>query len=664
MVSGPGEISVTEVRNALRCPRVFALGRMRGQQVAFPLGASSLGSAFHRIVETAARTAGDPPERLRRLEAGARREVTAEAVAAWLLALLVRELEHAPAYCSMPAEVDDLAEALRQLASYLAERTEQTGQAPAQALERFFAEVERPVAATIATANGDVVLRGRIDALHAPADGALEVVEYKLTDETNDEVDRAQVALYRHLLAEAEGLDTAPVILRFNPGLSFTRIEPATADRLVQGTLLPLLGRMSQWLEGNERPPATERADLCPACPVRSACRETYSEWLPVRDQPPSGATRPRPQPAGALEPNVTESTTVPPEPDDSAGREEAEHLKDRIVDILRRQSAPATVPKEPIVGPRLVSVEINAARGGVRRVDKAAEDVIHQLESEDGYKAEYVKQRGLRMFRVERTEPRQVSLPGLIAKQSRWLAERPGRFVLGEGIDGSVVTGDLSEPSSCHLLVGGMTGSGKSVLLRAITASLAQLHGPSSIRFTLVDPKRVSFGSFQARMAAHLAHPLCFEVEEVLEVLSSLVDEMEDRYRLFADEHVQDIGELNEGRTDEEVLPRHVLVVDEFQDLVVTKATREPFVEAVMKLGAKARAAGIHLVLATQRPDRETVPGPIKANLPGKIGLRVQDGVNSRIVLGRKGAESLLGKGDLLADLGRDVVRAQAPLA
>ena len=191
-MSGPGELSVTEVRNALRCPRVFALGRMRGQQVAFPLGASSLGSAFHRIVETAARTASDLPEDLRQLDTEAGREATAKAVAAWLLALLVRELEHTPAYCSMPAEVDDLAEALRQLAGYLAERIDKTQEPPAAALARFFSDVERPVAATVATEDGDVVLRGRIDALHAPADGDLEVVEYKLTDEANDEVDRAQ----------------------------------------------------------------------------------------------------------------------------------------------------------------------------------------------------------------------------------------------------------------------------------------------------------------------------------------------------------------------------------------------------------------------------------------------------------------------------------------
>jgi S-DNA-T family DNA segregation ATPase FtsK/SpoIIIE len=104
--------------------------------------------------------------------------------------------------------------------------------------------------------------------------------------------------------------------------------------------------------------------------------------------------------------------------------------------------------------------------------------------------------------------------------------------------------------------------------------------------------------------------------------------------------------------------------VVDEFQDLLADKATRQAFLDGVKRLGAKARAAGIHLVCATQRPDKSTVPGEIKANLNGRIALRVQAQVNSRIILDRGGAELLLGKGDLLADLGHGVVRAQAPMA
>jgi S-DNA-T family DNA segregation ATPase FtsK/SpoIIIE len=135
----------------------------------------------------------------------------------------------------------------------------------------------------------------------------------------------------------------------------------------------------------------------------------------------------------------------------------------------------------------------------------------------------------------------------------------------------------------------------------------------------------------------------------------------MEARYTLFEKARVQDVHDYNEGAW--EPLPRRVVVVDEFADLLVDKSTTQAFLDAVKRLGAKARAAGIHLVCATQRPDRTAVPGAIKANLGGKIALKVQAQVNSRIILDQAGAEHLLGRGDLLADLGHGVVRAQAPL-
>jgi S-DNA-T family DNA segregation ATPase FtsK/SpoIIIE len=137
----------------------------------------------------------------------------------------------------------------------------------------------------------------------------------------------------------------------------------------------------------------------------------------------------------------------------------------------------------------------------------------------------------------------------------------------------------------------------------------------------------------------------------------------MEERYKLFEAAQVMDIEEYNEQARQSERLNRRVLVIDEFQDLFTDKASSQAFFAGVRRLGAKARAAGVHLILATQRPDRETVPPIIKSNLGGKIALQVASQTNSRIILDQGGAERLLGKGDLLASLGRGVVRAQAPL-
>src|SRR5690606_11994380 len=153
------------------------------------------------------------------------------------------------------------------------------------------------------------------------------------------------------------------------------------------------------------------------------------------------------------------------------------------------------------------------------------------------------------------------------------------------------------------------------------------------------------------------------YEVEDTVPILERLIDLMEERYRLFEAAKVADVGDYNEQASDRsEHLERRVLVIDEFQDLVADKASKEAFFAAIKRLGAKARAAGIHMILATQRPDAATVPGIIKANLGGKIALKVASSTNSRIILDQRGAETLFGKGDLLADLGRGPVRAQAP--
>ncbi len=303
--------------------------------------------------------------------------------------------------------------------------------------------------------------------------------------------------------------------------------------------------------------------------------------------------------------------------------------------------------------------------RGSVRVLDGAAADVEHRLESEHGLRAKYQRREGRRFFVIGRRTPRKVYLTALLSESKAFLAERPGRFILGQRPTGETLCGDFADASSAHLLVAGATGSGKSVLLRSMVASMLQYHPPSAIRFVLVDPKRVTFNaqSFQAAVSAHLDGPTRYDVDDAIPVVEQLVDRMNERYALFEKNLVSDLDEYNEKVDVAERLHRVVVIVDEFQDLTADKASAKPFFAAVQRLGSKARAAGVHLVLATQRPDRETVPGLLKANLTGKVALRVDSGVNSRIVLNEVGAEKLLGKGDMLVNLGNGLIRAQAPL-
>lgn len=658
-------LTVTEIRNALRCPRVFALGRARGQTVLFPIGASGMGAVFHRLVAAFAR---EPDlSRLARLPVGAPVDEVARTLAGSLLRLLAAELARSPGYASMPAEVDDLAEALREFARHVAGAGAAGQVVPAEAIARFLAGAELGLELEVDHGAGSIRLTGRIDALHVPPGGAVEVVEYKLTDESSEELDRAQVALYRFLLARARALDAAPVILRFRPGLTVTRLPAGEADQLVAGRLIPLMADMAHWADDVKSAPATDRRDLCPSCPVRAACLETYPEPLAARDEPPAGAAHPRPDPAGYLHEAPAAASAAPPAraagPEDRAAQADADRARQLILDILKRQGVSHPTAPPPLVGARLVQIEISVSRGSVTAVERAASDVEHRLAADHQLSAHFSKKGALRVFTLPRAHPRLVRLADLLAASADYLAARPGRFVLGETIDGGPLTGDLADPGSCHLLVGGVTGSGKSVLLRAIAAGLVHFHSPAAINLTLVDPKRVSFGRLAAGLAAHLHRPLVHSSDEAVPILIELIEEMELRYGLFDGARVQDIDEYNECHADSERLVRRVVIIDEFQDLVTHKPTRDVFLDAIQRLGAKARAAGIHLVLSTQRPTRDAIPTSIKANLPGKIALKVTSAGESRVILEGRGAEQLLGEGDLLADLGHSAIRAQAPI-
>ncbi len=651
-------LSVTEVRNALRCPRIFALGRLKRAAVAFPIGSSCLGASFHRLVDRFAKTIDAPAARFAALPKGSPIDAVEAELRAWLLGLLGDELEANAALATMPGEVDDLAQALRELARHFAGRLARFDGPPASALRRLVQDSERPL--EIAVEDG-VIIRGKLDALYGDPDGSLEVIEYKLTDEANDALDRAQVALYAYMLERSGGPKVKAAVLRFMPMLRETALSPHEATDILERRIRPVVQGMARWSEAPETAPATDRRDLCPACPLAEACAETYPTPFDPRDQPPARGTRPKVDPEGVMQPIATPPPVSVPSGDED-GRKEAVRLHDLIIADLKRGGVKASCPRPPLVGPSQLVVEV-ASRGSVSALDKCAPDVVHHLENEWG-KVVYDKQGGRRSYVAQRRVPRTVTLAPLLAEDRDYLAARAGRFVLGQRPDGAVLHGDLSDSSTPHLLIGGTTGSGKSVLLRALIASLVHFHGPSAIRFLLIDPKRVTFNvpAFQSAVGSHLEGPIGYDSDDAIPVIERLVEVMEHRYELFERTRVVDLPEYNEQAAPADRLERKVIVIDEFQDLTADKSTAKPFFEGVKRLGAKARGAGVHIILATQRPDRDVVPPLLKTNLGGRIALRVASQVNSRIILDEGGAEGLFGKGDLLANLGQGLVRAQAP--
>lgn len=221
-------------------------------------------------------------------------------------------------------------------------------------------------------------------------------------------------------------------------------------------------------------------------------------------------------------------------------------------------------------------------------------------------------------------------------------MRSKPLGFVIGKDISGKVVTADLAKMP--HLLVAGQTGSGKSVMINTFLTSLLYHSSPSDLKLILVDPKQVEMAPYNDM--PHLLCPVINEPEKCISALKWAVAEMERRLRTMSDVGKRDIAGYNELKK-EEGMPYIVIVIDELADLMMM-AARD--VEAlIVRLAQKARAAGIHLVLATQRPSVDVITGLIKANIPARIAFTVASQVDSRTIIDQMGAEKLLGRGDML---------------
>jgi S-DNA-T family DNA segregation ATPase FtsK/SpoIIIE len=219
---------------------------------------------------------------------------------------------------------------------------------------------------------------------------------------------------------------------------------------------------------------------------------------------------------------------------------------------------------------------------------------------------------------------------------------KEPLTFVLGRDVSGTPMSADLG--AMPHLMIAGATGSGKSVMINALLTSMLYRNSPESMKLILVDPKRVELGLYNK--IPHLLTPVIVEPEKCISALKWAVAEMEKRYKLLEDVGNRNIVEYNKAHK-EDAMPYIVIVIDELADLMVLAAAD---VEGlIVRLAQMARAVGIHLVLATQRPSVDVITGLIKANIPARLAFSVASQVDSRTILDQMGAEKLLGKGDML---------------
>ncbi|MCC9041227.1 DNA translocase FtsK [Myroides sp. M-43] len=350
--------------------------------------------------------------------------------------------------------------------------------------------------------------------------------------------------------------------------------------------------------------------------------------------------------------------------------QEELEENKNRIVDTLRNYKIEIAQIKAT-VGPTVTLYEI-VPEAGIRisKIKNLEDDIALSLSALGIRIIAPIPGKGTIGIEVPNNSPSMVSMRSVIASPKFQSAEMELPVALGKTISNETFVVDLAKMP--HLLMAGATGQGKSVGLNALLTSLLYKKHPAEVKFVLVDPKKVELTLFNKIERHYLAklpnseEAIITDNTKVINTLNSLCIEMDNRYSLLKDAMVRNIKEYNEKFKQRKLnpelghrfLPYIVLVVDEFADLIMTagKEVETP----IARLAQLARAIGIHLIIATQRPSVNVITGIIKANFPARVAFRVTSKIDSRTILDQQGADQLIGRGDMLYTQGNELVRVQ----
>ena len=344
---------------------------------------------------------------------------------------------------------------------------------------------------------------------------------------------------------------------------------------------------------------------------------------------------------------------------------EEIEQNKQRIEETLGNFGVPI-VSMTATIGPTVTLYEIVQEAGvKIARVQGLEKDIAQSLRALGIRIIAPIPGKGTIGIEVPNRNKETVSMRSAIQSErfQNFKAELP--VVIGRTIQNENFVFDLAKMP--HLLVAGATGQGKSVGLNAIITSLLYRKDPSQLKFVLIDPKTVEF-SLYSKLEKHFLAKMASEEKAIVTdakksvyTLNSLCIEMENRLAKCGEAGVRNIVEYNDmvrkRKVDDDIMPYIVVVIDEFADLIMTaKEVEQP----VMRLAQKARAIGIHLIVATQRPDVKVITGTIKANFPARIAFRVMQMIDSRTIIDQPGAQQLIGRGDMLMSNGGELTRIQ----
>ncbi|MEX1002628.1 MAG: DNA translocase FtsK 4TM domain-containing protein [Crocinitomicaceae bacterium] len=350
--------------------------------------------------------------------------------------------------------------------------------------------------------------------------------------------------------------------------------------------------------------------------------------------------------------------------------KEELEENKNRIVEALGHYKIEISKIKAT-VGPTVTLYEIIPAPGvRISKIKNLSDDIALSLAANGIRIIAPIPGKGTIGIEVPNSDPNIVSMRAMIASEKFQNTDMELPIVLGKTISNETFIFDLAKAP--HLLAAGATGQGKSVGINAILVSLLYKKHPAQVKFVLVDPKKVEltlYNKIERHFLAKLPgeeDAIITDTSKVVNTMNSLCMEMDERYDLLKEAHVRNIKEYNKKFSKRKLnpenghryLPYIVVVIDEFADLIMTagKEIEHP----IARLAQLARAIGIHLIVATQRPSVNVITGMIKANFPARIAFRVLSKIDSRTILDAQGADQLIGRGDMLISFGNDITRLQ----
>jgi DNA segregation ATPase FtsK/SpoIIIE, S-DNA-T family len=386
-----------------------------------------------------------------------------------------------------------------------------------------------------------------------------------------------------------------------------------------------------------------------------------------VKGVPPP---KPPPVPAGVLIPPIELLNPAPPE-DGDAGLAQIEQMGQKLIETLQTFRVEGAIAGRT-VGPVVTQYEVAPGPGvKVGRIAALADDLALAMRAPSLRIVAPIPGKAAVGIEVPNPMPRMVHVRELIEGVEYHRGTRALPIALGKNLEGDPVVADLAKMP--HLLIAGVTGSGKSVCINTIITSLIYTHPPEKLKLLMIDPKMVELSMYAA--LPHLGLPVVTNHHKAASVLKWAVWEMERRYRLLHANHARNIADFNrkveekkplkgpretlatqagiqkelplDGEYNDGIVPYIVLIVDELADLMLT--VQGEIETPLATLAQKARAIGIHLVLATQRPSVNVITGLIKANFPCRVAFRVSAKVDSRTILDQNGAETLLGNGDML---------------